>query len=93
MTRFAVALFALIAIVQPQRVNAASADDFYRGKTIRVIVGFAAGGGFDQYARTIARHMPKHIAGNPTMIVDNMARRRQPARRQLISTKPARRMV
>ncbi len=73
MTGFAVALFALCAIVQPQRANAASADDFYRGKTIRVIVGFAAGGGFDQYARTIARHMPKHIAGNPAMIVDNMS--------------------
>jgi tripartite-type tricarboxylate transporter receptor subunit TctC len=72
MARFAAALLALITIVQAQSVNAASADDFYRGKTIRVIVGFAAGGGFDQYARTIARHMPRHIAGNPTMIVDNM---------------------
>ncbi|MGZ8478183.1 MAG: hypothetical protein ACXW6K_08950 [Candidatus Binatia bacterium] len=72
MTRFAVAFLALITIVQAQPVNAASADDFYRGKTIRVIVGFAAGGGFDQYARAIARHMPRHIAGNPTMIVDNM---------------------
>jgi tripartite-type tricarboxylate transporter receptor subunit TctC len=72
MNRFAAALLALITIVQVQKVNAASADDFYRGKTIRVIVGFSAGGGFDQYARTIARHMPRHIAGTPTMIVDNM---------------------
>jgi len=52
---------------------AASADaDFFKGKTIRVVVGFSAGGGFDQYARTIARHMPKHIPGSPAMIVDNM---------------------
>ena len=73
MTKFSLVVLALLAIVQPQRANAAAAaDDFYRGKTIRVIVGFAAGGGFDQYARTIARHMPRHIPGNPTMIVDNM---------------------
>src|ERR671918_581802 len=51
---------------------AASAEDFYRVKTIRIIVGFSAGGGFDQYARVIARHMPRHIPGNPAMIVDNM---------------------
>lgn len=66
-------VLALLAIAVPERASAAAAaDDFYRGKTIRVIVGFSAGGGFDQYARTIARHMPKHIPGNPSMIVDNM---------------------
>jgi tripartite-type tricarboxylate transporter receptor subunit TctC len=53
--------------------DAAPADQgFYRGKTIRIIVGFSAGGGFDQYARIISRHMPRHIPGNPTIIVDNM---------------------
>jgi tripartite-type tricarboxylate transporter receptor subunit TctC len=51
---------------------AAAEQEFYKGKTVRVIVGFAAGGGFDAYARTIARHMPKHIPGNPVMVVDNM---------------------
>jgi tripartite-type tricarboxylate transporter receptor subunit TctC len=45
---------------------------FYEGKTIRLIVGFSAGGGFDLYARTIARHMGKHIPGNPSIIVENM---------------------
>jgi tripartite-type tricarboxylate transporter receptor subunit TctC len=45
---------------------------FYEGKTIRVVVGFSAGGGFDSYSRTLARHLPKHIAGNPTIIVQNM---------------------
>ena len=38
-----------------------SADDFYKGKTIRFVVGQAAGGGYDLSARTIARHMGKHI--------------------------------
>ena len=65
-----VALF-LVSTPDPS-AGAASAEDFYRGKTIRIIVGFSAGGGFDQYARIIARHMPRHIPGNPTMIVDNM---------------------
>jgi tripartite-type tricarboxylate transporter receptor subunit TctC len=47
-------------------------DSFYKGKTVRVIVGAAAGGGYDTYSRTIARHMGKHIPGNPTFVVDNM---------------------
>jgi tripartite-type tricarboxylate transporter receptor subunit TctC len=47
-------------------------DDFYKGKTIRVIVGGSAGGGFDIYTRAMARHMGKHIPGNPALIVENM---------------------
>lgn len=50
----------------------ATADDFYQGKTIRFIVGFAAGGGFDTYSRMMARHIGKHIPGNPDTIVENM---------------------
>ena len=46
--------------------------NFYEGKSIRVIVGLAAGGGYDVYARVIARHMGKHIPGNPAISVDNM---------------------
>lgn len=45
---------------------------FYKGKTIRIIVGGSAGGGFDTYSRAIARHMAKHIPGNPTLVVENM---------------------
>jgi tripartite-type tricarboxylate transporter receptor subunit TctC len=64
---------ALLLMVPVHRAGAASsADSFYRGKTVRIIVGFSAGGGFDQYARIIARHMPRHIPGAPAMIVDNM---------------------
>ena len=45
---------------------------FYSGKTVRVVVGFSAGGGYDQYARLLARHIGRHIPGNPTVVVQNM---------------------
>jgi tripartite-type tricarboxylate transporter receptor subunit TctC len=61
-------LLVLLAWNAPQ----ARAEDFYTGKTIRVVVGFSAGGGYDTYARLLSRHMSKHIPGNPTMIVENM---------------------
>jgi tripartite-type tricarboxylate transporter receptor subunit TctC len=47
--------------------------DFYKGKTVRIIVGFSAGGGYDAYSRLIGRHLHKHIPGNPSVLVDNMA--------------------
>src|SRR5262245_25169832 len=49
-----------------------AAQPAFEGKTIRIVVGFSAGGGFDTYSRAIARHMSKHIPGIPTIIVDNM---------------------
>src|SRR5262249_25075562 len=68
-----IGLLSALLFVSSAESQAASGDqDFYKGKTIRIIVGFAAGGGFDVYARTVARHMPKHLPGNPSMIVDNM---------------------
>ena len=48
------------------------AQEFYRGKTVRIIVGGSAGGGFDTYSRVMARHMGKHIPGNPALLVENM---------------------
>jgi tripartite-type tricarboxylate transporter receptor subunit TctC len=47
-------------------------ESFYAGKTVRVVVGYSAGGSFDLYSRMIARHMNKYLPGNPTMIVENM---------------------
>src|SRR5687767_5523438 len=47
--------------------------EFYKVKTVRIIVGFSAGGGYDAYSRVIGRHLHKHIPGNPTVVVDNMA--------------------
>ena len=52
--------------------NSICADEFYKGKTVRVIVGGSAGGGFDTYSRVMARHMGKHIPGNPALLVENM---------------------
>jgi tripartite-type tricarboxylate transporter receptor subunit TctC len=51
---------------------AVAQDSFYKGKTIRIIVGASAGGGYDTYSRTIARHIGKHVPGNPTFVVENM---------------------
>ena len=48
------------------------AQDFYAGKTIRIVVGFPAGGGFDTYSRILSRHINKYIPGNPTVVVDNV---------------------
>jgi tripartite-type tricarboxylate transporter receptor subunit TctC len=45
--------------------------DFYRGKTIRVVIGFGAGGVVDVYSRTIAQHLRNHVPGNPTVVVEN----------------------
>ena len=73
MTKLISLALLLSSIMSAASAYAASADDnFYRGKNIRIIVGFAAGGGFDAYARAIARHMGRHIPGNPSIIVDNM---------------------
>jgi tripartite-type tricarboxylate transporter receptor subunit TctC len=68
--RMLAALTALAALAAFAGV--AHAQSFYDGKTLRIIVGLSPGGGFDTYARTIGRHLGKHIPGNPTVIVDNM---------------------
>ena len=50
----------------------ARADDFYKGKTIKIVVGFLAGDVYDLWARLYAQYMPKHIPGKPDIIVQNM---------------------
>jgi tripartite-type tricarboxylate transporter receptor subunit TctC len=65
-------LSVLLLILSVGAARAATADDFYKGKTIRIVVGFSAGGGFDTYARAIARHMSKHVPGQPAFVVENM---------------------
>jgi tripartite-type tricarboxylate transporter receptor subunit TctC len=50
----------------------ADAQDFYKDKTVKIVVSSTSGGGYDQYARMMARHMPKYLPGNPTMLVINM---------------------
>jgi tripartite-type tricarboxylate transporter receptor subunit TctC len=48
-------------------------EQFYRGKVLRIIVGFAPGGGYDTYTRLLSRHLGKHLPGNPSVVVENMA--------------------
>ena len=69
-TKLIVALLGLLLFRASEQVFAQA--NFYEGKTIRFIVGFSAGGGYDAYTRTIARHMGKHVPGNPVFVVDNM---------------------
>ena len=63
---------ALVAALSLTAGNVVAADDFFKGKTIRVVVGYAPGGGYDTYTRQIVRHMGKYIPGNPGFIVQNM---------------------
>ena len=45
---------------------------FYRGKTVTIVVGSSAGGGYDAYARLLGRYLGKYLAGEPTVVVSNM---------------------
>lgn len=70
----ALAAPALMAAAAGQRSRAfdeKAVADFYRGKTVSIIVGFAAGGGYDITARVIGKHLGNHIPGNPNVIVEN----------------------
>ena len=66
----ATACFALCAA---STAAPAAAEDFYHGKQIRLIVGSDTGGGYDAYARLIARHWPEFIPGAPSIVAQNMA--------------------
>jgi tripartite-type tricarboxylate transporter receptor subunit TctC len=65
-------LSAIVFLLGCAVAAAVSAAEFYQGKTIRIVVGFSAGGGFDTYARAISRHIGKHVPGQPTVVVENM---------------------
>src|SRR5262245_36436469 len=62
---------ATIGSVSWQGAQAQPVADFYRGKTITIMVGSDSGGGYDLTARALARHMARHVPGNPTIIVQN----------------------
>ncbi len=68
----AVLSMAIIGLVLLAASGSNAQEPFFKGKTVRIIVGFSAGGGFDTYSRLIARHLGKHIPGNPAVIVENM---------------------
>jgi tripartite-type tricarboxylate transporter receptor subunit TctC len=64
----AAACFALGA----QAASAQGSADFYKGKTVQIVVGFGVGGGYDLYARALSRYLGKHLPGNPNVVVQNM---------------------
>jgi tripartite-type tricarboxylate transporter receptor subunit TctC len=61
-----------IAIALPAAAAAQPAAEFFRGKRISLYVSSTVGGGYDQYARLMAKHVVRHIPGEPTMVVQNM---------------------
>ncbi len=66
------AVFVAAILVLPVPVRAQSVADFYHGKQVQMLIGYSAGAGYDLYARVLARHMGKHIPGNPTLLAQNM---------------------
>jgi tripartite-type tricarboxylate transporter receptor subunit TctC len=65
--RAALALAAILPALAP-----AQAEDFYKGRTISLIIASNASGGYDTYGRLLARYLPKHLAGNPSVVPQNM---------------------
>lgn len=61
----------LLFLAAEQPAHAQPVPDFYRGRTVTLMVGYSTGGGYDTYARIVARHMGRHIPGNPTIVVQN----------------------
>jgi len=61
-----------LALAAASPAHADATTDFYKGKVVQVIVGFSPGGGYDLYARVLARHIGKHIPGNPAVTIQNM---------------------
>ena len=70
MSRLAVVAMAIIAAIAS--VADAQAQDFYKGKTLTIIVGYSPGGGFDANARLLAHYLGRHIPGNPDVVVTNL---------------------
>jgi tripartite-type tricarboxylate transporter receptor subunit TctC len=62
----------VLAICPAPRPAAAAEEEFFKGKTVTLVVGYSAGGGYDQYARALARHLGSRIPGNPSVLVQNM---------------------
>ena len=62
----------IVVLVLPSDAQAQSVEEFYRGKQLSMVIGYPTGGSNDIYARAVARHIGKHIPGNPTVIPRNM---------------------
>jgi tripartite-type tricarboxylate transporter receptor subunit TctC len=66
-------LLLVALLLAPLPAHAQSVEEFYKGRTVNLLIGFSVGGGYDLYARHLARHIGKHIPGNPTIVPQNMA--------------------
>jgi len=64
---------ALMTTVMVRPASSADVEDFYRGKTVSLLIGYSVGGGYDAYGRLVARHLGKHIPGNPSVVPQNMS--------------------
>jgi tripartite-type tricarboxylate transporter receptor subunit TctC len=71
MTWKAIPIAALAALLASAGARAESVEDFYRGKTVTLVIGYSVGGGYDLYGRLLARHLGKHIPGQPTIVAQN----------------------
>jgi len=71
MFRTALIVLALVVSASP-RADADPIADFYRGATLRMLIGYGPGGGYDLYARLVAEFLPKHLPGHPTILPENM---------------------
>lgn len=69
---FAAGVLAPLVLLWATPAAAQTPAEFYKGKTVTILVGIEQGTGFDLYGRTLSRHIGKHIPGNPTVIVNNM---------------------
>jgi len=72
MRRWLGALGFVVVVLAAPAARADEVADFYKGKRINLIVSYGTGGGYDVYARVLAKHMSRHIPGNPNIIIQNM---------------------
>ena len=66
------ATLAVVAMTAPTGARSAGVEEFYKGRTISLIIGYSVGSGYDIYARLLARFIGRHIPGRPTVVAQNM---------------------
>src|SRR5581483_1386592 len=66
------AALAALAVIPAAPARADAVEDFYRGRTVSIIIGYSVGGGYDTYARLLSRFIGNHIPGKPNVVAQNM---------------------
>src|SRR6478736_2249802 len=69
---YALATAVALAIAAAPAAKADAIADFYKGKSLRMLIGYGPGGGYDIYGRLVAEFLPRHIPGNPIIVAQNM---------------------